>query len=243
MKSERRHELEHNTLDTEISKTIGFLKKNLNRILTVVLVVLVVIVGWTWWNKNQAKKAWDSQRQYDQLYGQINPDNPDAATRGKLINSFLRLSMESSSPRIAANSLLQTATLYSLEGLSSNDGDAQKTAYAQAESYYKRIVSECGEFPFIVAGAKIGLGKLAETRNDIPEARRRYQSAIDTPGIDGYPVKTLAEAALQETDGFNGNVKLAKKLPAWAQAEGPSPGRAKKEAAAAKKTPAKDTTR
>jgi hypothetical protein len=232
MKSERRHELEHNTLDTEISKTIGFFKKYLNRILTVVLIVLVLIVGWMWWNKRQAAKAWESQSQYDQLCLQINPDKADPVTTGKLINGFLSLSKESASPEIAANSLLQIATLYSLQGLNANESSEQKKAFGQAESYYKKVVSECSEFPVIVAGAKIGLGKLAETRNDIPEARKQYLSATKTPGIDGYPVKKLAEAALRKVDEFDGSVKMAKELPEWAQAEEDAKKKAEEEAKA-----------
>ena len=236
MKSERRHELEHNTLDTEISKTINFFKKHLNRILTVVLIALVLIVGWMWWDKHKAKKAWESQSQYGQLCGQLdiqtNQDNIDPDTISKLINGFLNLSNDSSSPEIAANSLLQIAKLYSLQGLNANESGEQKKAFGHAENYYKKVVSECGEFPFIVAGAKIGLGKLAENRNDFSEAGKLYQSAKNTPGIDGYPVKKLAEAALLKIKGFDGNVKLARELPEWAQAEEDAKNKAAEEAKA-----------
>ena len=230
MKSERRHELEHNVLDAEISKTIGFFKKHLNRILTVILIVLLVIVGWMFWDRRKSKKAWEDQNQYDQLYIQINLDKADPAVTSKLINGFLALSKDSSSREIAANSLLQIATLSSLQGLSVNQPDEQKKAYDQAESYYRQVINQCGEFPFIVAGAKVGLGKLAETRNNIPEARKLYQSTIDMPGIDGYPVKKLAEKALMQIEEFDGNVKLARELPEWAQAEEAAKKKAEEEA-------------
>jgi len=200
MKSQRRHELEHNTLDTEINKTINFFKKHLNKILAVVLVALVLIVSWMWWDRSRTQKAWEVQSQYDQLCVNMNQSKGDPAATDKLINGFLNLSKDSSSPQIAANSLLQIATLYSLQGLGAVESDEQKKAFDQATSYYKKVVSECGKFPFVVAGAKIGLGKLAETRNDIPEARKLYEAAAKTPGIDGYPVKKLAEASLVQIE-------------------------------------------
>ncbi|MCK5114683.1 MAG: tetratricopeptide repeat protein [Phycisphaerae bacterium] len=219
MKSERRHELEHNTLDAEISKTVTFFKRHLNKILTIILVVLVLVVGWMWWDRTQAKKAWEEQSQYDQLCNQIGATNATPEKNDKLIKGFLELSRNSSSSEIAANSLLQIATLYSLQGLNANDSDTQDKAYKKAESYYKQIVSEYDELPFIVAAAKIGLGKLAETRKDIPEAKKQYQAAADTPGIKGYPVKKLADDSLLSLDDFDGNVKLASTLPKWAQTE------------------------
>lgn len=63
MKSERRHELEQNELADWLGESVETVKPYANMILGVILAVLIVIVGGTWWvQQSQAKQgeAWDA---------------------------------------------------------------------------------------------------------------------------------------------------------------------------------------
>ncbi len=74
MKSERRHELQHNELADWLVKTGEQIKPHQNLILAVVAVAAVVIVGYTWWARHTATRtslAWTD------LERAIQSDSPD----------------------------------------------------------------------------------------------------------------------------------------------------------------------
>jgi hypothetical protein len=62
MKSERRHELQHNELAAWLFKSVETIKPYQNLLWAGVVVVLLAVLGYTWWSRQsaeQATNAWD----------------------------------------------------------------------------------------------------------------------------------------------------------------------------------------
>ncbi len=78
MKSERRHELEHNELADWLGGSVETVKPYANVIFGVLLAVLIVVVGGTWWarqSQSQQTESWDA------FYTALTSNNPvDLAT-------------------------------------------------------------------------------------------------------------------------------------------------------------------
>ena len=62
MKSERRHELQHNELADWLAKTAEAIRPHQNAILAGLVTVLIVVLGYTWWSRTsdaRTTEAWD----------------------------------------------------------------------------------------------------------------------------------------------------------------------------------------
>ena len=57
MKSERRHELQHNELAEWLFKTSEQIKPHQNSIMAGVVVLAVLIVGYSWWTRHNATRT------------------------------------------------------------------------------------------------------------------------------------------------------------------------------------------
>ena len=61
MKAERRHELEHNTLDNELAKTLSFFRKHGNTIFWCVIIAAVVFMAVTFFHQRaNTRLGWNT---------------------------------------------------------------------------------------------------------------------------------------------------------------------------------------
>lgn len=217
MKSERRHELEQNTLDAELAATWAFLKKHGNRILTVVLIVLAVVVGWVYWNRRAEADRMETRLQYDRLLAESRSGSADEEA---VLAGFRDLAAQDEVDWIAANALLELARMNATRALVMPDAEARQSARQQARDDYQQVVTRFGDSqPLAAATARLGLGKLAEGRGDFDEAREYYKLVAETPDLAGYPVAELAKQALSRSSRFRTAVVLPTTQPAWVDAE------------------------
>ena len=73
MKSERRHELQHNTLFDWLNRTVAKIAPYSNAILATILLAGVGLLGWSWWSgraEARQEQAWTD------LFGAVNSGNP-----------------------------------------------------------------------------------------------------------------------------------------------------------------------
>lgn len=213
MKSQRRHDLQHNTLDAELAKIIGFFRRNGNRILLVVLVAAVIFAGWIYLDRRANLDRAEVQNTYDQLKlrGMMAGANEQEQIKG-----FQSLSAQNSVAWIAADSLLELGLIYTRKSLQAEKVEDRDIAAAQATKYFQRVIAEFSSQAPIVAGARLGLGKLAEGKGDFKKAREMYRAVIDTKALAGYPVVGQASRAEAELANLKEDVVLATTLPAWA---------------------------
>ncbi|HNX27354.1 MAG TPA: hypothetical protein PKK48_08095 [Phycisphaerae bacterium] len=220
MDSDRRHELEHNDLDTELSKLIAFVKNNINRILTVVIVILAIAVAYTYISREMKSRRASIQSRYDSVIART--AMPGAKTE-ELLAEFNELSDQSSVDWIAANSLLQIGRLHSKQASESADESKRKQSFEKARQTYNQAVDKYDDQPRVVASAIFGLGKIAEDMGNYDEAKADYTRIANDKSLAGYPIQKQAEEALKRIAQFKGRPQLATTRPAWMQDKTPAP--------------------
>ena len=212
MKAERRHDLQHNTLDAELAKGIDFFRRHGNKILLVVLLLAVVFTGWGYLDRRAGATRADVQRQYNQLKRSSLAVGTGEA---ELLDGFQSLSSQDAVRWIAADSLLQVGLIHSTQSLQTKTSDERDQARLQAKASFNRVIDD---FPLqvpIVAGAKLGLAKLAEDEGNFKLAGDLYQAVIDTKALAGYPVVNQARLAKLALANLKNDIVLAKNPPPW----------------------------
>ena len=136
MKSERRHELQHNELAEWLFKTGEQIKPHQNLIMAAVVAIAVTIIGYTWWTRHAASRINQGWTELDRamdagspdLFGAIADEYPDTVvgqTAAVLLGN-LRLSA-------ACNQRFAGATL------------AQRELKAAQDSYAKVLEDNISE--------------------------------------------------------------------------------------------------
>ncbi len=212
MKSTRRHELQQNTLDTELAWVAGFFRRHGTKLAYGLLAIAILALGFLLWTRRVEKKQAEVQGQYDRLLARLRQPH---AKQDELLGELHSLGEQDTIPWIAADATLTLARLYAARVLSAATPESRQEALQRARTTYRRVIDTFPEAPAPVAAARVGLGKLAEDQGDFAAARRYYQSVLDLPGLAGYPVRTLARQALNHLAAMGPPARLATTLPAW----------------------------
>jgi hypothetical protein len=218
MKSERRHELQRNTLEVEILKVWEFLKLRGNLLAWVGLGIAAVILGIVWYVRTSRSEAEGQQTQFERAVlpsGRGQTEEQRQATLEKI-------AADRSHPLWAANADVALGDTLSLRLASQwpnlSDGD-RSAIRAQAEGYYNRAISDFPKETAAVAKARYGLGKLAESWGDVETARKEYEEVLAGEiSLRGQPIRELVAEAMGRLNQFQGVVNM----PASAPASGPS---------------------
>ena len=218
MKSERRHELQHNTLDTELSNMVTFFKSHWVKLVYGLLIVVLAVVGFRYYQRQHITKSLNYQTRYEQL---VMKSMDPATHQPELVAGFEELAEQTTTPYLAANSLLQLGKLFAIQSTLAAPGKGEE-ASKDAAVKYKRVISEHTDLPEQTAAARMGLAALAENRGDYPAARKEYETILAMKELEGYPVLAQAAAALEISKKWTRPTTLATKLPAWVKPD-PAP--------------------
>ena len=164
MKSERRHELQHNELADWLAKSAEMLKPYQNIALAVGAVVLVAVLGYTWWSREsaaQATQAWD----------EINAvlEGGNVAKLAKVIDDY-------PNTNVAQMSALMLADSYLGEGcarLFVNKATAQEDLN-RAVRLYESVRQE-SPASSLLARATFGLARAKEAKGELGPAEQLYE--------------------------------------------------------------------
>jgi hypothetical protein len=208
MKSERRHELKTNTLANRLEELPNFWRQYGSRLILVVLLVLLVIAIVEIRANNAQKQRLAASEQLtvvrrNILYLQIRdnlidrvPPEELAAFRGQYIadatNALEVIQQAAGYVDAATNAeaLLARGDLYWTEANlvelpgsttrpSLNLSRAPENLLDDAESAYKKVVSDYPDQSDAVQAARMGLGAIAENRSHWDEATADYQAIVD----------------------------------------------------------------
>ncbi len=214
MKSQRRHELQHNVLDAELAKGVDFFKKHLTQI-GWVLIIGALIIMVVFYNKSQRqRRATQLQSQFDQLITmQLSNDEEIAQATAGLKD----LAGQEKNRAIAADANVYLGSIYAriaVSGQSSTFILAGESPTQLARMYYTTVIDNFPDQPQAVAKALLGLGRLAEDSNDIEDARAKFQAVLDMPEAKGFPVAETARNALERIEASSSPVRFATTAPA-----------------------------
>lgn len=209
MKSQRRHELQHNVLDAKLSQFGRFIKKHANTITWVILIAAIVflIASWAW--RKHVESARQPQIEYDYLTVKLAARD---ANMDEILNRLKTLAGQDTNRRIAAAAAITAAVNYANQALMARDQLTRSQQEASATDLYNSVITRFSDMPDQVAKAYFGLGELAEGKGDLAAAKTNYEQAEKT-APNGFPVKDQASRALTNLAMLAGPVNLATTAP------------------------------
>jgi hypothetical protein len=186
MKSERRHELQHNDFAEWIFKTGEQLKPHQNLIFALVALVAVAFVGYAWWARNTASRvdrAWASlsvamDRGDIDLVSAVAEENANTVVgqTAAVVAGDWRLAT-------ACNQRFTSATM------------ARRDLKAAQDSYAKVLETSTSEM--LLERATYGMARANETDGKLDSAKRRYNEVANR-----WPHGAFAEAARRRLADF-----------------------------------------
>lgn len=214
MKSKRRHELQHNALDVELGKMMGFLRAHATKLAVGALIIAVLALGWTLYRRHARASYMDVQALYEK---QRNAPLDPETSMDDVINGWKSLSQQDEIPWIAADALVRLGN-WNLARMTLTDDATQREALAQqAKGFYQQILSGHSDQIAAVGAAHVGLARVAEGQRDYATAREQYEKVTNNTLFKGFPIADSAAKSLRQLAGMQQPVQLASALPQWAQ--------------------------
>ena len=220
MKSERRHELQHNDLDMEIGKSIEFFKKYGTRIAWAALVVVSAMVLIGVYRSGQAKQRTATLSEYQSIKAQLSSsditfanasDTTDAAYR-TLVSRLTDVIDEATLDYITAQACVDLGDLHAVRAGTQNTENC-KDLQAKAASRYNEAIKKYSDNLVVVAKAQMGLARLAESNRDLDTARKMYEAILAVGELANYPIATMAKNSLKGLDEFPAQVIMVSTPP------------------------------
>ena len=207
MKAEERHKLKTNELASTLAELPEAIKKNWSSIVGVVMLILAVFIGVNWWFKSRAaaqrQSAADLQHALIEMdmaqqaaaaqaqdTGKAGTDkngtNEDPYDLTKPVGTLARLA-DSGSKAVKGSALLAEADAVRSQLLFSNQNVEPARADAlcgRAEKLYQKVLNQYGKIGMLAGGAQLGLGLVAEERNQRDKATEIYNKMVaDSGGV------------------------------------------------------------
>ena len=235
MKTKRRHELQHNTLDAELGKTVAFFKKHGWTIVWSVLGLVAVWVAISTWRSSQATNRGQTESKYAMAHADVLDLTITGKDPGAVLGVLDELIDQTAVPRVSALSCVDAGDLCAVRarraaealGAARATGAAPSviaaqrkefdTYVARAGDYYGQARDAMPDEQQIVAKAHIGLAKLAETKAGLLDGDKRTQAFADALGeykrvasltrAVGSPTATFAENAINRLYDAQGQLR------------------------------------
>lgn len=205
MKAQRRHELQHNVLDAELTKGIEFLRRRRTPIVWSVVLAALAILVVTYAVRSAQNKERSLQATYDRLASLV------TVTPQEFLDGMKSLA-ESSDRHLAAMATVQVGKYYAAQ-FSAAGGESsdprQRDLSGQAAAYYRRAIEKFPGERLAVAEAHLGLGRLAEGSSDFTTAAQEYKTVKGMADLAGTPVLLEATEALNRLDRITAPVRMA----------------------------------
>jgi tetratricopeptide (TPR) repeat protein len=209
MKSERRHELQHNLLDEEIMQVWKFLQKYLTHILTGIAAILLLLVIIYWW-RSAAQSTFN--RQYGE-YSRLAVNAGGNVPLDQRIQGLDELAQSASYPRLAVLSRLALGDACRQAAIISQAPNEQANFRNRARDAYQAALNDRNADPLQRANAHFGLAKVAEGQGEFDSAREHYDQILQMSDLQNLPVYQFAQRERQGLERRSQPVLLAEKAP------------------------------
>lgn len=221
MKAERRHELQQNTLARFIDNVPLYFRFHLNKILTGLLVILVIVflIRYRMSSAQQSRQAADASlraaREYiDQLAVRTFVTQDVATQRrsfagqaGSAIEAVLRDTDEQDDAQVRAEAMVARGDLnWTLANLPALPGATTQPALElpvnpsealdRAAQAYREVIQRYPSQTISAVTAMFGLAAIAENRGNWDAARAEYQAILQKPDVS-QAFKTTAAFRLE----------------------------------------------
>lgn len=176
MKSQRRHELQHNVLDAELARIISFFRKRGKLIAWCVFLIALVAFVYVYARSRSRRRELAFRRDFEQLVLRKPVVGKESLQR------VMEIVEQDDNKRRASLACVAIGDYYGgASGLPDEPKGppaAQRQEYLDlARQYYDRVIEEFPEQP-AVAKAHYGLAVLACREGDLDTARRQFEQAM-----------------------------------------------------------------
>lgn len=211
MKSQRRHELQHNTLDAELHRMVSFFKTHGTKVAWGILLIAAVILAIVGYRRYSERNLIDIQNRYNQvLFALSQPGGEDQ----QILQELHDLAGQDTVEWVAVDAALRIGTIYAEKAIQA-DSDDQQTEYRQeAIRQFERVIEAFADSPVAVGRAKVALARLHE-QEDPDKAQEYYQSVESNEALNGYPVQLVARQSLMAFRQGRESIHLARNVPQW----------------------------
>jgi len=236
MKAKRRHELQHNTLDAELEKTVKFFRKHGWTIISCILAACVVWIGVTWWQSGKAADRAKIENRFDEAYVHVRSGGTSEKADAVLAE-LDDLIDQDTVPRVSVLARLAAGDMCAslarqaggklgaagLAGAAASEiGELGKTFNAKvdrARRYYNGALEAGSDEQILVARAHLGLATLVETeagilvkadqrKEALGKALAKYREVAAMSAVAGSPVAFRADSAIKRlTDDKGGDIE------------------------------------
>jgi len=221
MKSERRHELQQNVLETEIVRFRDFLRRRGNLLAWVALGIAAVVLGSVYFVKKSRSETAELQSRFERLM-LLSPGDPQRTSGLEDLAGKTSYPLWAAASRVALGD--DQATKLRQQWFRLSDAD-RASLRSQAQGTYAQVIADFPREDAAVAKAHLGLGKLAEDTGDLDAARKEYGEIDKMKGsLAGQPVLTLAQNAMNRLSLFRGTVYMPSSAPASGPSSRPASG-------------------
>jgi len=207
MKTERRHELKHNSLDAELVKVLDYLKKHAKGISLTILGIVAAISVATVVIRNRAHAISAPRAHYDHLktLNIFTTEGRTAALKG-----FEELADQDGNEQVAALACVEAGDICVRQQMT---GDPAPGSRDRARKHYQRVVNEFGDFPLATGRAYLGLARLAEGDGKFAAAREHYQRVVGLGARTSVLAVNAAKKGLAALSDLEKPIRLATTRP------------------------------
>ena len=213
MKAQRRHELQHNVLDTELATIIEFLRRRGATIVWCALIAALVISVALYVHHRRQGRLNVPQQKYDRLERLAGSPR---AVPAELLKGFRELADQRDNEQVAAMASVWVGDIclrqYLVDTLLTSPERSDRLR--EARESYQKVLREFGDFPLATAKARLGLAGLAENRRDTATAKAQYAALAAMGDSAGPIVRRLALESVRRLENPGDPVRLAATLPA-----------------------------
>jgi predicted negative regulator of RcsB-dependent stress response len=200
MDADRRHDLEHNALDSELTKFIAWFKENWNRIFWAIIIVGMIFVVLLFAQSYREKSQLREEARFTAIFRNPTPEVEMTLAEQRefavsIIDNLQDFSQTARDRKLGAQAALMAGDM-ALD-MYLDPMNRRNEQLDRAADIYNQAKGDFADQPIIVAQALYGLGIVAENRYDFDAAREQYNAVLATEGSEGTPVAELAKDRLE----------------------------------------------
>lgn len=198
MKSQRRHDLQANTLADSLAETVEYIKDKSQAIIIAVAAVIVVISAIWYWQYSAAARREQGWQEMLSLIGTTAQQDPQYMDKLALVaESYRDPGLRAMAYDQLGNELLQQASFGGVPA------DKAADYRDRAQAAFTNALNEAGDRVEAAAIARMGLAAISADKGDIEAARQYYEAVRTDARLKGspYPAQASTQLAALEAAG------------------------------------------
>jgi hypothetical protein len=205
MDSDRRHDLEHNALDSELSRMMVFFKTHGNRIFWAVIIIAMVLIVLMYAKNHRLRNQGLEAQRFQEIIQRPAPGAELTVLEQRnfastMVADLVEFSSSAKDPLLGSQAIIMAGNMSLRMYL--DPSSRRNDQLDEAEAIFNQARTDFADQPIVVSQALYGLGIVEENRYDFDAAREHYNTLLGTPGTGGTPAAVLAMQRIESLAGL-----------------------------------------